>query len=143
MAVERSTDTAPNAPDYDEIVSVIQLYIDGFAECDIDKFKLAFHEDAWIFFTDDDGALHKALLADCFEDWAAPPAEEYVHRVLSVIQAGDVASVLLEMHIPSDPDDSWVDLHNLLRIDGVWKDMNKTATHSSRAAWAAPEASPS
>ena len=37
------------APDYDEIVRVIQLYIDGFNESDIDKFTEAFHEDAWIF----------------------------------------------------------------------------------------------
>jgi hypothetical protein len=41
----------------------------------------------------------------------------------------------------SDPDQkqisSWVDFHTLLRIDGVWKITNKTATHATRAAWAA------
>ncbi len=26
----------------------------------------------------------------------------------------------------------WIDFHNLLRINGVWKITNKTATHSSR-----------
>ena len=52
-------------------------------------------------------------------------------------QAGDVASVLLEMHIADDsPGMGWVDIHALLRIDGVWKDMNKTATHADGAAWA-------
>ena len=59
--------------DYDEIVRVVQLYVDGFNDGDINKFKEAFHENAWIFFTDAEGALHKALLTDCFEDWAAPP----------------------------------------------------------------------
>jgi hypothetical protein len=28
--------------------------------------------------------------------------------------------------------DEWLDFHNLLRINGVWKITNKTATHSSR-----------
>ena len=40
------------APDYDEIVRVVQLYVDAFNECDINKFKEAFADDAWIFFTD-------------------------------------------------------------------------------------------
>jgi hypothetical protein len=37
------------APDHDNIVRVVQLYIDGFNDCDVEKFKRAFHEDAWIF----------------------------------------------------------------------------------------------
>jgi hypothetical protein len=32
--------------------------------------------------------------------------------------------------------ESWLDIHSLLRIDGGWKIMNKTATHASRADWA-------
>ena len=40
MAVERSPQaTAPSAPDYDDIVRIIQLYVDGFNESDISKFK--------------------------------------------------------------------------------------------------------
>ena len=44
-----TTTTTATTPDYDEIVRVVQLYIDGF-KGDVDKFKEAFHEDAWIFF---------------------------------------------------------------------------------------------
>ena len=41
--------------------------------------------------------------------------------------------MLLEMHTADDsPGMGWVDIHALLRLDGVWKDMNKTATHVSR-----------
>ncbi|MBV9601318.1 MAG: hypothetical protein JOZ87_31285 [Chloroflexi bacterium] len=32
---------------------------------------------------------------------------------------------------------SWVDFHSLLRIKGHWKITNKTATHATRAGWAA------
>jgi hypothetical protein len=59
-------------------------------------------------------------------------------RVISVTQAGDIASVLLGFDNADDLSNGWVDLHTLLRIDGAWKIMNKTATHCSRAAWAAP-----
>ena len=134
-----TTTTTATTPDYDEIVRVVQLYIDGFNDGDIAKFKEAFHENAWIFFTDAEGALYKALLADCFEEWAAPPREHIVGRVISVTQAGDVASVLLGFDNATDRSSSWVDIHSLLRLDGVWKIMNKTATHSSRAAWARAE----
>jgi hypothetical protein len=47
-----------------------------------------------------------------------------------------VASVLLGWDNITDPSRSFVDFHALLRINGVWKITNKTATHSSRAAWA-------
>lgn len=119
--------------DYDEIVRVVQLYIDGFNHANIDKFRDAFHENAWIFFTDRDGALHQALLTDCFEEWASHPEADIVGRIISVNQAGDVAGVLLGFENVSDKPNSWVDFHSLLRIDGVWKIMNKTATHHSRA----------
>jgi len=84
-----------DAPDRDAIVRVVQLYVDGFNDCDVDKFIQAFHEDAWIFFTHRDGTLYKGLIADSFEEWATPPAQRIVGRVISVTQAGDIASVLL------------------------------------------------
>jgi hypothetical protein len=46
-----------------------------------------------------------------------------------------IASVLLAFDNADYLSNGWVDLHTLLRIDGAWKIMNKTATHCSRAAW--------
>jgi hypothetical protein len=129
--------TTATTPDYDEIVRVVQLYIDGW-KGDVNKFTEAFHEDAWIFFTDADGVLHNDRLIDRFEAWAA--ANRHIEgRVIAVTQAGDVASVLLGFDNTTDPSASFVDFHALLRIDGIWKITNKTATHSSRAAWAAAQ----
>ena len=144
MEVEPAAATPPPAPDYDELVRVIQLYIDGFNESDITKFQECFHEDARITFTDAEGDLHSWLLSECFEEWSQPwegvPGDEFVLRVLSVTQAGDVACVVLEMYEPNDRSNCWVDIHSLLRIDGTWKDMNKTATHGTRADWAGAHA---
>src|SRR6516225_8390013 len=69
--------------DYDEIVRVVKLYIDGFNENDIEKFKEAFHEDAWIFYICAEGGLHKNLISENFEEWASPPSSGIVGRIIS------------------------------------------------------------
>ena len=118
--------------DYDAIVRVMQLYIDGFNDNDVGKFKEAFHEDAWIFYIDADAKLHKSLISEYFESWAKPPGSGIVGRFISVTQVGDAASVQVSFDRSSDKSGGWIDFHNLLRINGVWKITNKTATHSSR-----------
>ena len=118
--------------DYDEIVRVMQLYVDAFNDNDVGKFKEAFHEDAWIFYIDANGALHKNPISEDFERWAAPPSWGVVGRFVSVTQVGDAAAVQLSFDRASDKSSGWIDFHNLLRINGVWKITNKTATHSSR-----------
>ena len=116
--------------DYDEIVRVVRLYIDAFNENDINKLREAFDEDAWIFSVDADGVLHKNLISESFEKWAAPPSWGVVGRIISVSQVGDAASV--QLSFDSDKIGGWIDFHSLLRTNGVWKITNKTATHSSR-----------
>jgi hypothetical protein len=135
MALDQSQGV-PTAPDYDEIVQFIQTgYIDACNETNFSKMRRLFYEDAWYFFIHDDGTLYKGPLNDeKVRDWTSEGDWEW--RVLSVTQAGDVASVMLEMHSQSEPDNRWVDIHALLRIDGQWHDMNKTAVHASRAGWA-------
>jgi hypothetical protein len=118
--------------DYDAIVRVVQLYVEGFNDNDINKFREAFHEDAWIFFINPDGSLHKNLISKEFERWAAPPSSGIVGRVISVTQVGDAANVQLSWDKSADKSLSYIDFHNLLKINGVWKIMNKSATHSSR-----------
>jgi len=129
----------PPAPDYDEIVAVIRLYIDGFNQADASKFRECFHENAWWACTLEPGVagLAQYPVTESLTEWTGEDfTKDWEHRVLAVTQAGDVASVLLEMHSASDPAQAWVDVHALLRIEGAWKDMNKTATHADRAAWA-------
>ena len=81
------------AKDHDEIVRVVHLYVDGFNDNDVGKFKEAFHDDAWIFYIDADGRLTKNPICENFAHWAAPPSWNVVGRIVSVTQVGDVASV--------------------------------------------------
>ena len=124
--------------DYDEIVRVVRLYVDAWNDNDIDKLREAFDEDAWIFYIDAKGVCHKHLISESFEGWAAPPSRGVVGRFISVTQVGDAASVQLSFDFASDKLSGFIDFHNLLRINGVWKITNKTATHSSRQSAALP-----
>jgi hypothetical protein len=143
--------TAPPAPDYDEIVRVVQLYVDAMSGREggpvdgpdpvrVNMLKEAFHEDAWIFYTEPDGTLQRNLISERIDAWAGPRQETgrlVAGRIISVTQAGDVASVLLGFDSVDGEESSWVDFHSLLRLDGRWKITNKTATHATRAGWAA------
>ena len=127
MSTESSVQDAglPPAADYDAIAAVIQLYIDGLEQADVDKLRECFHENAWAAWTtEEDGALVQHPVEEVLDDWTSDSFPKgWTHRILSVTQAGDVASVLLEMHIADDsPGMGWVDIHAMLRIDGVWKD---------------------
>lgn len=125
-----------NAPEIDDIKRVVQLYVNGF-QGGIEKLREAFHKNAWIFALDADGALATDLISDRFERWAN--SQRVVKsRFIAITQAGEVASVLLGFDNSENLEDSWVDVIALLKIQGTWKITNKTAAHSSRAAWAKP-----
>jgi len=121
------------APDRDEIIRVVRRYVEAFGAHDPAMFREVFHPSARIAFTYPDGHLQEGLIYDDAESWAS--GSRASDRILAVIQAGDVATVLLGFD-GEDPGQEWVDIHALLRIDGAWKIMSKTATHASRADWA-------
>jgi hypothetical protein len=126
---------AAKASDYDEIARIMHIYTDNWGKGDPRVFEEAFRDDARMFFTVADGTLVKMRIWDEFEHWASEKIEVNC-RIISMIQAGDIANVLLGFDIVGHPDNSWVDLHNLIRVDRVWKITNKTATHTSRSAGA-------
>ncbi len=125
-----------DAPEIEKIKHVVQLYVDGF-QGGREKLEEAFHKDAWIFVLDADGMLATDLISDRFERWAS--SHRLVKsRFIAVTQAGEVASVLLGFDNSENLADSWVDVIALVQVDGTWKITNKTAAHSTRAAWAKP-----
>lgn len=125
-----------DAPEIGEIKRVVQLYVDGF-QGGREKLEEAFHKDAWILALDAEGALATDLISDRFERWASSH-RAVKSRFIAVTQAGEVASVLLGFDNSENLEDSWVDVIALLKVEGTWKITNKTAAHSSRAAWAKP-----
>lgn len=79
------------------------------------------------------------LISDRFERWANSQ-RAVKSRFIAITQAGEVASVLLGFDNSENLEDSWVDVIALLKVQGTWRITNKTAAHSTRAAWAKPSA---
>lgn len=141
MSVVTPENRVGHALDRNEIVRVVRLYTDGFGAHRPEMFEEAFHPSARIYWTDADGEFRENLIIDPAHDPDDPGNWSNLDwrvsaRIISVIQAGDVANVVLGFDVNDDPELSWVDIHSLLRINGTWKIMNKTATHASRADWA-------
>jgi hypothetical protein len=54
--------------------------------------KEAFHEDAWMLFTEPDGALRRHLISESFAEWATSgeaASQPIKGRIISATQAGD------------------------------------------------------
>ena len=112
--------------DYDEIVRVCGLYMEGASKGDVGKLKEAFHEDARMF-GQIDNLRYDMPITDYFDMAAARPADTgtYRGRVLSVQQVGAAAMAVVA------EDKYWgtvsfIDFLSLARIDGTWKIVNKT-----------------
>ena len=65
------------------------------------------------------------LIYDCIEEWSSEAGDDIYGRIVSVTQAGDVASVLLGFDYKPDLPNGWVDIHSLLKLDLTWKTMKQ------------------
>lgn len=115
--------TNKNLNEYIAIEKTIQHYIDGAIAGKGELMKPAFHEDATMY-----GYVGDDLFAGPIQglyDWNDNngPAKQLVARIASIDIAGTAANVRLEL-------DNWTghrftDFHNLLKVDGQWRIMNK------------------
>jgi hypothetical protein len=115
--------TSANLSEYDSIAKLIQHYINGARSGKGEDMKPAFHEDATIF-----GYVGEELFAGSIQQlytWNDQngPANGLRARIASIDLIDSVATVRLEL-------DNWTghrftDLFTLLKVDGVWKIMNK------------------
>jgi hypothetical protein len=116
--------------DYDEIVRVLGLCMEGEAKGDAGLLKEAFHADARMF-GEVAGERYDMPITEFFEVAEAEPADtgSYRGRVLSVHQVGDAASaVVAEEGYWGTL--SFIDFFTLNRSAGVWKIVNKTFAHT-------------
>ena len=105
--------------DYDAIVRVCGLYMEGASKGDVGKLKEAFHADARMF-GQIDTLRYDMPITDYFDLAAAKPADTgaYRGRVLSVQQVGSAATAIVA------EDKYWgtisfIDFLSLARIDGT------------------------
>jgi hypothetical protein len=116
--------------EYDEIVRVLGLCMEGEAKGDAGLLKEAFHEDARMY-GQVAGTRYDMPITDFFGLAESEPADtgSYRGRVLSVHQVGDAANaVVAEEGYWGTL--SFIDFFTLNRISGTWKIVNKTFAHT-------------
>ena len=117
--------------DYDAIAAVIRLYLDGVARGDLGKLREAFHKDARIF-GQELGQRYDVPIEELVKEAVRAPLDSdgrFRGRLTSVTVAGDAAVATVA------EDGCWcsvsyVDFMSLVRINGSWKIVNKTFTHT-------------
>ena len=115
---------AEDKADEDAIREVVQLYFDGIIKYDEQALRKAFHADASIIGSKDDGTQDW----EPFQEWVlytrgkAPDPSGRNNRILSIDITGRAAVVKTDLDWPSV---HYVDYLSLLKIDGQWKIVNK------------------
>ena len=113
------------------IETAVQQYIDGASKGDPAKLDQAFHAQAAMFGSVG-GQRYDMTIPQLAEMVAGQPLDSdgsFRARITSLEQEGDIARVRLE------EDGCWgalsfVDYFTLAKVDGVWKIVNKTFTHT-------------
>jgi hypothetical protein len=123
--------TETQVTEREAITTAMQLYIDGASKGDPAKLSEAFQDGAWMY-----GAIggqrFDMPITQMAEMVATQPLDSdgsFVARIADVEQDGDVARVRLEEE-GCWGNVSFVDYFTLAKIDGAWKIVNKTFTHT-------------
>lgn len=113
------------------IESAVQLYIDGASKGDTAKLEQAFHDEAWMFGAVG-GQRFDMPIRQMMEIVQGMPLDSdgsFRARITAVEQVGDAASVRLEEE-GCWGNVSFVDWFALQKIDGRWKIVSKTFSHT-------------
>ena len=131
MSTEQQQAVRAGTPidDYDAIVAVVQLYIDGSAQGDAAKLREAFHPDAQMYGAVGDDRYDEPITEYIKLMEASPGGETLRGRITSIVQAGDAATATVA------EDGFWgtlsfVSFLALARIEGRWRIVNKTFAHT-------------
>ena len=117
-------------PELESIRQVIDLYIDGVKNGNLDSMKQAFHPQASMFgykgadlFVTPIEGLYDYIANTTPPAKAGPVGEQYTCTITNISVAGNAASV--EMAMDGYHEHDFVDYFQLLKTDGRWWIVNK------------------
>ena len=114
----------PHKADEAAIREVVQLYFDGIIKYEEESLRNAFHPQANVIGTTDDGNVDW----EPFQEWVlytrgdAPDPTGRVNRIVSVDISGRAAVVKTDLDWPHV---HYIDYLSLLKVGGEWKVVNK------------------
>jgi Putative lumazine-binding len=119
------------ATDYEDILRVLQTYIDGSSKGDVGQLEKVFHEDCRMYGSAG-GARYDVPIAEFMKMAAEMPADtgSYDGKITSVTKVGD-AAVAIVAEEGCWGSVTFVDFFSLVRIGEVWKVVNKCFAHTA------------
>lgn len=109
-----------------EILNQVSFYMYGTREADSAKMKPAFHENATMYGFAKDGSVEAAgsiqVLYDIID--SIQPMPDMTTEATILEETANTASVKIEL-ISEVSDIHWIDLMNVIKIDGEWKIVSK------------------
>ncbi len=107
--------------DYQLVEQTLNYYMEGGSNRDFNTLKKAFHETASMKYITDEGYKEVNAL-EFFSGMKTGSRIDRKNRIAEITISGHAANARLELEYP---DFTFVDMMNLLKIDGEWKIVNK------------------
>ncbi len=107
--------------DYQLVEQTLNYYMKGGSNRDFNTLKKAFHETATMKYITDEGYKEVNAL-EFFSGMKTGSRIDRKNRIAEITISGHAANARLELEYP---DFTFVDMMNLLKIDGEWKIVNK------------------
>ncbi len=107
--------------DYQLVEQTLNYYMEGGSNRDFNTLKKAFHETATMKYITDEGYKEVNAL-EFFSGMKTGSRIDRKNRIAEITISGHAANARLELEYP---DFTFVDMMNLLKIDGEWKIVNK------------------
>ena len=112
-----------------EIETTINNYFDGLGNHLPASLKKAFHPTATMKFIDDGKYVEVNALEALVGYVTSNPVAKMTPKVLSINISGDVANAQLELEYDTF---FYVDMMNMIKIDGEWKIVSKIYTQRNK-----------
>ncbi|REA64448.1 hypothetical protein DSL64_02545 [Dyadobacter luteus] len=110
--------------DYDDVLAVVQGYVEGLRTGDVEQLKKTFHKDAVMYGHLPEGLSEGSIenLYAYIEKFGSAP---HIKTHLSVLhKTPTTAFVRVEMESDA-ADEDFTDYHSLIQVDGEWKVIAK------------------
>ena len=124
MAINRINKNVNAVQDYDDVIAVVDGYVQGLKDGSLEQLRESFHADAIMYGHGPDGLLGGSIdnLYTFVEQYGKAPDIAVRLDVLDMTPTTAVVKVTMENDAAGA---DYTDYHSLIKIDGQWKVVAK------------------
>jgi hypothetical protein len=125
MAINKVNRNVNTVQDYDDVVTVVDGYVQGLKAGSNDQLRKSFHDDAIMYGFAPDGSLLGGTIRNLYsfvDQYGKAPEIATRLDVLDITPTTAVVKVTMEKDAAGG---DYTDYHSLIKIDGQWKVVAK------------------